>query len=447
FFMMNESEIRWIVENLFIGNRLAFGQAKLGDEVIDLKKIRSPIVVFASHGDNITPPPQALNWIADLYRDIHEIKALGQRIVYMVHDSIGHLGIFVSAKIAGREHDAITDTMRAIEALPPGLYEMVLEQEPDRVHIKFAPRTIDDILDLDDGRHDEEMFAAVAKLSEMGAAQYDTFMRPAIRSMVTPESAKNFFDTRQMRVERSSMSDKNPAMKQVKGLAEEARAKRTPVAADNPYLAVERLVGEQIEQSLNLFRDWRDTCQELWFHSVFGSPVMRSIGAETLTERRRAAEAETRRLPEVQAALASMDEGGEAEGTLRMLELLTNARGYVRRSRLEKATALFANEEPFRSMDEAALAKMIHEQSLIVLFEPDLAKASLPRLLDTEQERSRALDFVMRVAGPAETMNPEALALYRTFETMLENGQVVKPTVPKPARKPKVKAAPTNRTT
>ncbi|MGL5116667.1 MAG: hypothetical protein ACRC7C_15215, partial [Beijerinckiaceae bacterium] len=73
--------------------------------------------------------------------------------------------------------------------------------------------------------------------------------------------------------------------------------------------------------------------------------------------------------------------------------------------------------------------------------------ASLPRLLDTEQERSRALDFVMRVAGPAETMNPEALALYRTFETMLENGQVVKPTVSKPARKPKVKAAPTNRTT
>ena len=30
FFMMNEEEIRWIVENLFIGNRLAHGQAMLG---------------------------------------------------------------------------------------------------------------------------------------------------------------------------------------------------------------------------------------------------------------------------------------------------------------------------------------------------------------------------------------------------------------------------------
>src|SRR5262249_37011445 len=119
FFMMNEQEIRWIVENLFIGNRLAHGQARFGDERIDLRNIRSPIIVFASHGDNIPPPQQALNWIVDLYRDVSEIKARGQRIVYLLHDRIGHLGIFVSAKIAGREHEAITDTMRAIEALPP----------------------------------------------------------------------------------------------------------------------------------------------------------------------------------------------------------------------------------------------------------------------------------------------------------------------------------------
>ena len=32
------------------------------------------------------------------------------------------------------------------------------------MHVKFAPRTIDDILKLDDGRKDEEMFAAVAKV-------------------------------------------------------------------------------------------------------------------------------------------------------------------------------------------------------------------------------------------------------------------------------------------
>src|SRR5262245_34820307 len=192
FFMMNEEEIRWIVENLFVGNKLAHGHAQFGDERIDLRNIRSPIILFSSHGDNITPPQQALNWVADLYRDVNEIKARGQRIVYLVHQNIGHLGIFVSAKIAGREQDAITDTLRAIEALPPGLYEMELEQLPDRLHIKFAPRAIDDILKLDDGRDDEEMFAAVSRLSELGAHTYETLVRPFVRGLVNTESATKF---------------------------------------------------------------------------------------------------------------------------------------------------------------------------------------------------------------------------------------------------------------
>ena len=68
----------------------------LGRHAVDLRNIRSPIVVFCSKGDNITPPQQALGWILDLYDSVDEIRAYGQTIVYTVHDSIGHLGIFVS---------------------------------------------------------------------------------------------------------------------------------------------------------------------------------------------------------------------------------------------------------------------------------------------------------------------------------------------------------------
>jgi pimeloyl-ACP methyl ester carboxylesterase len=419
FFMMNEEEIRWIIDNLFVGNRLAIGQAQLGNDKVDLKRIASPIIVFASHGDNITPPQQALNWIPDLYRDVNEIKARGQRIIYMVHDSIGHLGIFVSAKIAGREHDAITDTMRAVEALPPGLYEMVLEQGTERVHIKFAPRTVDDILSLDDGRRDEEMFAAVARLSELSAELYDIFLRPLVRAAVTEQSASLFFRTRPMRMERALISDRNPLMAPVAGLAETVRSDRQPVANDNPFLAMEKLIAQQIEQNWNMFRDLRDATQELMFHAIYGSPFMRMVGAADIARRRKQADEDLRRLPEVQAALAGMDDGGEAEGTVRMLELLGQARGYIRRSRLERSLALFASEEPFSSMDDAARAALIHEQSLVVQFAPDRAKSSLPALLDTPIERRRALDFVMRIAGPEATMHPEALALYREFEAML----------------------------
>ncbi|HCE22282.1 MAG TPA: poly(3-hydroxyalkanoate) synthetase, partial [Hyphomonas sp.] len=64
FYRLSREEILAIVENLFIGNRLEKGLVKLGAHCeIDLKQIRNPLVIFASHGDNITPPHQALGWI------------------------------------------------------------------------------------------------------------------------------------------------------------------------------------------------------------------------------------------------------------------------------------------------------------------------------------------------------------------------------------------------
>ena len=46
---------------LFIGNKLATAEIVSSDgTTIDLRNIKSPIVVFCSKADNITPPPQAL---------------------------------------------------------------------------------------------------------------------------------------------------------------------------------------------------------------------------------------------------------------------------------------------------------------------------------------------------------------------------------------------------
>ena len=77
---LNAEEIQFIVDELFIGNNLAAGRIKMSDgQTVDLRKIRSPIVVFCSKGDNITPPQQALNWILDLYADVDEIRPMGRR--------------------------------------------------------------------------------------------------------------------------------------------------------------------------------------------------------------------------------------------------------------------------------------------------------------------------------------------------------------------------------
>ena len=113
--------------NCSSGNKLATAEILSRDgSRIDLRNIRSPIVVFCSKGDNITPPQQALDWILDLYESVDDIRSYGQTIVYAVHDSIGHLGIFVSGSVAKKEHDEFASNIDLIDLLPPGLYEAVM---------------------------------------------------------------------------------------------------------------------------------------------------------------------------------------------------------------------------------------------------------------------------------------------------------------------------------
>jgi pimeloyl-ACP methyl ester carboxylesterase len=126
---LNAEEIQWIVDQLFVGNRLATAEIVTSDGVrIDLRNIRSPILCFCSKGDNITPPQQALGWIVDLYGKVDDIRACGQTIVYAIHDKIGHLGIFVSGGVARKEHDEFASNIDLIDVLPPGLYEAVMDR-------------------------------------------------------------------------------------------------------------------------------------------------------------------------------------------------------------------------------------------------------------------------------------------------------------------------------
>ena len=88
--LLNAAEMQYIADELFVGNKLASGKICTGDGArIDLRNIKSPIIVFCSWGDNITPPQQALDWILDLYGSEKEIAANGQTIIFALHQTIG----------------------------------------------------------------------------------------------------------------------------------------------------------------------------------------------------------------------------------------------------------------------------------------------------------------------------------------------------------------------
>jgi pimeloyl-ACP methyl ester carboxylesterase len=423
---MTEAEIRWIVEQLFIGNRLARGEARIErGRQIDLKQIRSPIILFTSHGDGITPPQQALNWIIDTYADENEIKIRGQRIIYMIHEKVGHLGIFVSSSVARREHSEVASTMKTIEALAPGLYEMQIEdQQGEGIHarflVNFQERKMADLAAIDEGRRDEEFaFAAVNRLSELGGELYDLCLRPLVQSLVTPQSAAALRDLSPVRMRRKIFSDGTPGMAAVASLAQQIKAQRKAAPADNAFREAEALWVELTAQIFDFYRDLRDAWSELAFFGLYASPLMEWVGRTHNFQRTLKDPSELRFLPEVRAILLNIDRGGFAEAVIRMLIVLAEARGSVRRSRLERSAHVLSNDEPFASLGAERRAELIHEQSVIVEFEKDLAVEALARLLPEAAERQKAVGVVEFIAGALEEMEPHTIKALQLFRRVL----------------------------
>ena len=276
FYTLSREEILEITQNLFIDNQIENGEMRIGDHcVADLRKITNPMIVFASYGDNITPPAQALGWIPAVYKDTADLKSAGQRIVYMTNAHVGHLGIFVSASVARLEHRAILESLERIGKLKPGLYEMKIDNpsgDPDchapDYKVRFEPR---DVADL---RHDvpTEAFEKVARLSEANETFYSSFVSPWVRLMTSPASAELLKSMHPMRTSRLMFSERyNPWMGLVRQTAENIAKTRTPLERDDPLLARERVAIELVGDAIERARIARDARFERTFKTLFGA--------------------------------------------------------------------------------------------------------------------------------------------------------------------------------
>lgn len=189
-YFLSREEMVAIVENLFIGNKLEQGQLRICEGcTADLRRIRNPLVIFASYGDNIIPPHQALGWIPAVYKNTDDLKRADQRIVYLTNPHVGHLGIFVSASVARLEHRAILERLDEIAALEPGLYEMKIENpsgDPDRhkpqYSVRFESRKVEDLK----ADYPRAAFERVREVSELNEGLYRTFASPFVQAIGTP---------------------------------------------------------------------------------------------------------------------------------------------------------------------------------------------------------------------------------------------------------------------
>jgi Protein of unknown function (DUF3141) len=431
---LNAEEIQFIVDELFVGNRLARGLIKTSDgEVVDLRNIRSPIVVFCSKGDNITPPQQALGWILDLYGDVDEIRAYGQTIVYTVHETVGHLGIFVSGGVAKKEHSEFSSNIDLIDVLPPGLYEATFEAKsadtanPDLASGKWIMRcerrTLDDIRAMGgNSLEDERRFATAARVSEINLANYRKFVQPWIKAMATPQMAELVRRWHPLRVQYEALAGQNPLSKAIETTAEKVREHRKPAASDNPFLAFQEIVSEGIVSALDQWRDVQEALSERMFLSVYGSPALQAaVGIdpeadpspkpEMSQDYRRRLDA---RIAELKSRVAS---GGLRECVIRGLLYVGASRGMVDERSLEALRRARTNDSGSR-LTLSEFKALVREQFFMLLLEPEASLAAIPELLPEKAEARRAGLAVIRevLSASAEISGEAANRLRRVTE-------------------------------
>jgi hypothetical protein len=407
YYLLNREEIEFITRNLFVGNKLWSGDVKASTgTAFDLRAIKSPIVLFASMGDNITPPQQAFNWVADTYGSTEEIKARGQVIVGLLHHDIGHLGIFVSGKVAKKEHTQLVSVLNEIEMLPPGLYGMHITELHDKdgdgpIHyeVEFREVRLEDISAQVNRfqRVDEKPFEAVAAISDFTQRAYELFAQPFVQAMSNETSARTLRQFHPLRVQNWALSSHvNPWMSWLEPAAKAVTANRQPVEADNPLRRLENAGSELISASLDLYRAMRDARTEAMFFGTyanmyslyFADQQAAQIGAAPGT-------ADARALPFVTDALGSIAEGGYTEAFARVAFLLTRKGEPLPLSRLvmrDELAKAYAGYLPDLPPDQ--WRRIRGEQEIIARYEPEQAIGTLPALLDNRADRERLLTLL-----------------------------------------------------
>jgi len=398
FFMMNTDEIHYIVRNLFVGNKLERGELELREgQKLSLKNIESPILVFASMGDNITPAQQALNWIPRVYDSVDDIKRHGQVIIYIVHKDIGHLGIFVAGSVAKKEHTQIISNFDMIDFMPPGFYEMVIDGDvkSGKFTTRFEPRTFADIAAYDDGTADEVDFSVVAKVSEANDNLYQLLIRPWTKLWSTELSAEIIRYLHPLRVQRYIFADINPLMRPLKNIASITRQNRKPAAADNPFKAMEKDFSAYIDSVLDIYRDYRDLGQERLFKQIYSSDWLRRFFPPTEEEQR--PEITEQEHPDYDKRIQAMDQGGVAEGIIRIFMAVAKGGGEVKRIHYDMATEMVTTHKVLNKLRPLQYKKIMKEQAAILQANEDLAIKALSVLIKNKDDRMEAFSMARRL--------------------------------------------------
>ncbi|MEM9101691.1 MAG: DUF3141 domain-containing protein [Pseudomonadota bacterium] len=425
FFLMNRDEIEWITQNLFVGNQLWQMDEEIhGEHLFNLKEIRSPIIIFASKGDNITPSQQAFNWVCDIYHSSEEIKSLGQVIIYLEHEDIGHLGIFVSGRVARKEYSQIVSVLESIEALNPGLYRMSIHadiyngQKNYRIELQeTALRANAERLNRF-ARVDENCFKVIRDISEVNQRAYEKYFQPFL-SLLGMWGNNDFYrGLHPLRLQRTVFSNKNPILMGVERVSQYLNKVIPSVNQENALRKCEKAMSDTWTNQLDGIRDYRDAMIEATCFQVFSNIYSFAYEAfdQKATRAHRVYKGELKTAL-IEDALSRANEGGYAAAVSRIALLLYRADMPVLGDGL-KIKKSFMNAYthliPALSMEERNKIRGL--QNIIIKHDKEKAIQTLPNLLKNIEDRDKLMSFINLLQEYSDAYQVTTLEQLNTLE-------------------------------
>jgi hypothetical protein len=342
--------------------------------------------------------------------------------VYTIHETVGHLGIFVSGGVAKKEHGEFSSNIDLIDALPPGLYEAVFEAKTDDTAnpdlatgqwvMRCETRTLDDVRALGaNDPADERRFATAARVSDTNLALYRTFAQPFVRALVNPPVAQWMQQMHPLRLQYEFFCNANPMMAPVAAMAEQVRENRRPVTANNPFIELQETLSSQIVAGLNAWRDMTEALAERTFLAVYGSPLLQvAVGIDPAGTRslRKAGkhplhdELLRKRDAELKSRIPA---GGLREAVVRALLYVGLARAAVDERGFE---ALRRIRRAHGDMPLSAFKALVREQFYILLVDTEAALAAIPSMLPTDADtRRKGFDLIKQALSARGAFSDE----------------------------------------
>jgi Protein of unknown function (DUF3141) len=332
----------------------------------------------------------------------------------MIHPDVGHLGIFVGSKTAKKEHMEIIKSIDIIEALAPGLYEMIIFDKGKKegvsdYDVRFIERDIKDLMALNADKetmNEEDVdFRRVATVSEMNDWLYNTFVGPFVKMFSTETSAEIMKQLHPLRVNKYIFSDTiNPFMWIFKMLAPVVKKTRSPVSPDNPFTALEENVSDNIVAILDSYQAIRDHFEETLFFAIYENPWMKLLYPEASLKKEPVKEKKKEKTEE-EALIhknkehwySAMEKGGYEEGIVRIVMALEDLDHAVDRDALYQDEGLLESSERLKRLNKKDFIHMARKQSRILQTDEDKAFKSLAKLIATPKDRKNALAVAKKI--------------------------------------------------